>query len=65
VREGGILAKLYKRDGRGNANFRDLYASRLISVAADCRVRYLRPTCNYSRGGIVSHALIDMCQYWK
>jgi hypothetical protein len=30
------LAVLSRRDGRGSANFRDLYASRLISVAADC-----------------------------
>jgi hypothetical protein len=37
VRLGGILAILYRSDGRGSANFRDLYASRLISVAADCR----------------------------
>jgi hypothetical protein len=36
VRIGGILAVLSRRDGRGSANFRDLYASRLISVAADC-----------------------------
>jgi len=36
VRIGGILANICKRDGRGTANFRDLYASRLISVAGDC-----------------------------
>jgi hypothetical protein len=37
VRIGGILANLYKRDKRGSANFRDLYTSRLILVAANCR----------------------------
>jgi hypothetical protein len=36
VRCGGILANSCKGDRRGSANFRDLYASRLISVAADC-----------------------------
>jgi hypothetical protein len=35
VQIGGILANIYRRDGRGTANFRDLYASRLILVAGD------------------------------
>jgi hypothetical protein len=52
VREGGILAKLYKRDGRGNANFRDLYASRLISVAADYNLIEIK--ANNKKVGIVN-----------
>jgi hypothetical protein len=33
---GGILVVLCRRDGRGNAIFRVLCASRLISVGGDC-----------------------------
>ena len=50
MRKGGILAKLWRSDGRGSANFRVLCASRLISVAADCST--LR--------SIINTAIIDL-----
>jgi hypothetical protein len=47
VRIGGILAILYKSNGKGSANFRDLYASRLILVATN--YSYIRATKHYIR----------------